>query len=101
MCTLKKNLEVLKKDAYNDITYKYLKVDEHIKNSMILCKGSIEDYNSCKNKCKNEKHGLTEIGTPLEEIVKDFNSTQVENGEALFVKYEKSMKYSDWSDNSI
>ena len=42
---------------------------------MILCKGSIEDYNSFEKNFKNERHGLTVIDAPLEEIVKDSNIT--------------------------
>ena len=57
-----KNSVIQKKDAYNDVTYKYLqKIDNQRKKLIILCKDYTENYKTLKGECTNENNDLTMI----------------------------------------
>ena len=61
-----KNSVIQKKDAYNDVTYKYLqKIDNQRKKLIILRKDYTENYKTLKEECTNENNGLTMIDTLL------------------------------------
>ena len=69
-----------KKDAYDEITYKYIqKIEYQRKKLKILHKYSIENYKSFKRAYKNKNNGLTVIDTSYVENIPDYRKIQGEN----------------------
>ena len=88
------------KDAYNYITYKFMQKIEYQRNKLKIPRiYGIENYKEIQKVYKNENNGHTIIDTSSVENIPNSNMNQGENKDS--VKYNKSKKYSDWSDKTL